>query len=50
MEKTFANPIINKRWHIRIDEQTIQTCLSGGKVKEVLCDSAFQVKSKAANC
>ena len=48
MEKTFLNPTTNKQWRIEIDGHTIRTCLNGGKVKEILCDSAFQVKSKAA--
>ena len=49
MEKTFLNPVTNKQWRIEIDENTIRTCLNGGRVKEILCDSAFQVKSKAAS-
>ena len=49
MEKTFLNPTTNKQWRIEIDGHTIRTCLNGGKVKEILCDSAFQVKSKAAS-
>ena len=48
IEKTFLNPATNKQWRIEIDGHTIRTCLNGGKVKEILCDSAFQVKSKAA--
>ena len=43
IEKTFLNPATNKQWRIGIDEHTIRTCLNGGKVKEILCDSAFQV-------
>lgn len=49
MEKTFLNPATNKQWQIEIDGLTIRTRLNGGKVKEILCDSAFQVKSKAAS-
>ena len=49
MERTFLNPATNKQWRIEIDGQTIRTCLNGGKVKEILCDSAFQVRSKAAS-
>ena len=49
MEKTFLNPATNKQWRIEIDGHTIRTCLNGGKVKEILCDSAFQVKSKTAS-
>ena len=49
IEKTFLNPATNKQWRIEIDGHTIRTCLNGGKVKEILCDSAFQVKSKAAS-
>ena len=49
MEKTFLNPATNKEWRIEIDGHTIRTCLNGGKVKEILCDSAFQVRSKAAS-
>ena len=49
MEKTFLNPATNKQWRIEIDGHTIRTCLNSGKVKEILCDSAFQVKSKAAS-
>mgnify|MGYP005783080361 FL=1 len=49
MEKTFLNPTTNKQWRIEIDGHTIRTCLSGGKIKEILCDSAFQVKIKAAS-
>ena len=49
MEKTFLNPTTNKQWRIEIDGHTIRTCLNGGKVKEILCDSAFQVKSKAGS-
>ena len=48
IEKTFLNPATNKQWRIEIDGHTIRTCLNGGKVKEILCDSAFQVKSKTA--
>ena len=48
IEKTFLNPTTNKQWRIEIDGHTIRTCLNGGKVKEILCDSAFQVRSKAA--
>ena len=49
MERTFLNPATNKRWRIEMDGHTIRTCLNGGKVKEILCDSAFQVRSKAAS-
>ena len=49
MEKTFFNPTTNKQWRIEIDGLAMRTCLNGGKVKEILCDSAFQVKSKAAS-
>ena len=49
MEKTFLNPATSKQWRIEIDGLAIRTCLNGGKVKEILCDSAFQVKSKAAS-
>lgn len=49
MERTFINPATNKQWRIEIDGHIIRTCLNGGKVKEILCDSAFQVKSKAAS-
>ena len=49
MERTFLNPATNKQWRIEIDGHTIRTCLNGGKVKEILCDSAFQVKSKTAS-
>ena len=49
IEKTFLNPATNKQWRIEIDGHTIRTCLNGGKVKVLLCDSAFQVKSKAAS-
>lgn len=49
MEKTFINPATSKQWWIEIDGYTIRTCLNGGKIKETLCDSAFQVRSKAAS-
>ena len=49
MEKTFLNPATSKQWRIEIDGLAIRTCLNGGKVKEILCDSAFQVKRKAAS-
>ena len=49
MERTFLNLATNKQWRIEIDGHTIRTCLNGGKAKEILCDSAFQVKSKAAS-
>ena len=49
IERTFINPTTNKQWRIEIDGYTIRTCLNGGKVKETLCDSAYQVKSKAAS-
>ncbi len=49
IEKTFLNPATNKQWRIEIDGHTVRTCLNGGKVKEILCDSAFQVKSKTAS-
>ena len=41
IEKTFLNPATNKKWRIEIDGHIIRTCLNGGKVKEILCDSAF---------
>ena len=46
IEKTFLNPATNKKWRIEIDGHIIRTCLNGGKVKEILCDSAFQVKTE----
>ena len=49
MGKTFLNPATNKQWQIELDGHTIRTCLNGGKVKEILCDSTFQVRSKAAS-
>ena len=49
IERTLINPATDKQWRIEIDGYTIRTCLNGGKVKEILCDSAFQVKSKAAS-
>lgn len=49
IEKTFINPDTNKQWRIEIDGQTIRTCLNGGKVMEILCDSTFQIKSKASS-
>ena len=49
IEKTFLNPATNKQWRIEIDGHTIRTCLNGGKVKEILCDSTFQVRSKASS-
>ena len=49
IEKVFLNPATNKQWRIEIDGLTIRTCLNGGKVKELVCDSAFQVKSRAAS-
>ena len=49
MEKVFINPATNKSWRIEIDGQIIRTCLNGGKVKEILCDSAFKVKNKASS-
>ena len=49
IKKPFLTPATNKQWRIEIDGHTIRTCLNGGKVKEILCDSAFQVKSKAAS-
>ncbi len=41
IEKNFLNPApaANKQWRIEIDGYTIRTCLNGGKVKEILCDS-----------
>ena len=49
IERTFINPATNKQWRIEIDGYTIRTCLNGGKIREILCDSTFQVKSKAAS-
>lgn len=49
IEKTFINPATTKQWRIEMDDLTIRTCLNGGKVKEILCDSSFQAKSKAAS-
>ena len=49
MGRTFLNPTTNNQWRIELDGHTIRTCLNGGKVKEILCDSAFQVKNKAAS-
>ena len=41
MEKTFLNPATSKQWRIEIDGHAVRTCLNGGKVKEILCDSAL---------
>ena len=41
--KNFFNRTTNKHWQIEIDGQTIRTCLNGGKIKEIFCDSDFQV-------
>ena len=49
IERTFINLATDKQWRIEIDGHAIRTCLNGGKVKEILCDSAFQVKRKAAS-
>ncbi len=49
IEKTFVNPATTKQWRIEMDDLTIRTCLNGGKVKEILCDSSFKAKSKAAS-
>ena len=49
IERTFINLATDKQWRIEIDGHAIRTCLNGGKVKETLCDSAYQVKSKAAS-
>lgn len=49
IEKIFINPATTKQWRIEMDDLTIRTCLNGGKVKEILCDSSFQAKSKAAS-
>ena len=49
MERIFLNPATNKQGQIEIDGQTIRTCLNDGKIKEILCDSAFQVKSKSSS-
>ena len=49
MERVFINPITNKQWQLEVDGLTIRTCLNGGRVKEIQCDSAFQVRSKAAS-
>ena len=40
---------MSKHWRIEIDGHTIRTCFNGGKVKVVLRDSVFQVKSKATS-
>lgn len=47
--KIFINPATNKQWRIEIDGHTVRTCPHGGKVKELLCDSDFQVKNKAVS-
>ena len=49
MIKTFINPATNKEWRIEINGHTIRTCLNNGKVKEIQCDSDFQVRSKASS-
>ena len=49
IERTFINFATDKQWRIEIDGHAIRTCLNGGKVKEILCDSAFQVKRKASS-
>jgi hypothetical protein len=49
MEKISSTPLQISSGGLEIDGHTIRTCLNGGKVKEILCDSAFQVKSKAAS-
>lgn len=47
--KDFFNRTTNKHWQIEIDGQTIRTCLNGGKIKEIFCDSDFQVRNKASS-
>lgn len=47
IEKTFINPVTNKHWQIEIDGKTIRTCLNGGKVKEILCESNYWTQVKA---
>ena len=47
--KIFINPATNKQWRIEIDGHTVRTCPHGGKVKELLCNSDFQVKNKAVS-
>ena len=44
--KTFLNPATNKQWRIEIDGHTIRTCLNGGKIKEILCDSASRSRAR----
>lgn len=45
--KNFFNRTTNKHWQIEIDGQAIRTCLNGGKIKEIFCDSDVQVRNKA---
>jgi hypothetical protein len=47
--KNFFNRTTNKHWQIEIDGQTIRTCLNSGKIKEIFCDSDFQVRNKASS-
>lgn len=47
MTKTFINPNTNKQWQITIDKNIIKTCLNGGKIKEIFCNTDYEIKNKA---
>lgn len=48
-KKIFTNHILNKKWSIEIDGQTIRTCLNNGKIKEITFDNEYKLKSKASS-
>ncbi len=49
MKKTFINPVTGKEWWITVDGLKINTCLNNGKVKEIICEANWQLKSKASS-
>lgn len=49
MKKSFLNPQTNKKWEIEVDGNCIKTCLNNGKVKEIICNSNYQLKSKSSS-
>lgn len=47
--KNLYQPRHKQTVRIEIDGHTVRTCPHGGKVKELLCNSDFQVKNKAVS-
>ena len=47
-KKIFINPDTFKEWWIEIEDHNVKSCLNNGKIKEVICESDYDVKDKAS--